>query len=161
MRLPESDRVSHTREKMIADLTVAMGGRAAEELIFGYNKVTSGASSDIKQATDLAKSMVIKWGMSDKVGPLYHSDEKSDSISTNLANLIDEEVKLIVTSALDRAKNLLNEHLESLHIVAKNLLDFETLTGENIKDIINGKELIKDSTDNEQPIRRSFTSKVQ
>ncbi|QGR02908.1 ATP-dependent metallopeptidase FtsH/Yme1/Tma family protein [Ehrlichia ruminantium] len=161
MRLPESDRVSHTREKMIADLTVSMGGRAAEELIFGYNKVTSGASSDIKQATDLAKAMVMKWGMSDKIGPLYHNDEKSESISNNLANLIDEEVKSIVTSALDRAKSLLNEHLASLHIVAKNLLEFETLTGENIKDIINGKELTKDTIENDQPIRRLFTSKGQ
>ncbi|WP_395877791.1 ATP-dependent zinc metalloprotease FtsH [Ehrlichia muris] len=161
MRLPESDRVSHTREKMIADLTVAMGGRAAEELIFGYHKVTSGASSDIKQATDLAKAMVMKWGMSDKVGPLYHSDDKSETISNNLANLIDEEVKSIVTSALERAKSLLNEHLESLHIVAKNLLEFETLTGEDIKNIINGKELTKDNVDESKILKRSFASKEQ
>ncbi|KJV63455.1 ATP-dependent metallopeptidase HflB family protein [Ehrlichia cf. muris str. EmCRT] len=161
MRLPESDRVSHTREKMIADLTVAMGGRAAEELIFGYHKVTSGASSDIKQATDLAKAMVMKWGMSDKVGPLYHSDDKSETISNNLANLIDEEVKSIVTSALERAKSLLNEHLESLHIVAKNLLEFETLTGEDIKNIINGKELTKHNVDESKILKRSFASKEQ
>ncbi|CEI84758.1 ATP-dependent metallopeptidase FtsH/Yme1/Tma family protein [Ehrlichia minasensis] len=161
MRLPESDRVSHTREKMIADLTVAMGGRAAEELIFGYHKVTSGASSDIKQATDLVRAMVMKWGMSDKVGPLYHSDEKNETISNNLANLIDEEVKSIVTSALERAKSLLHEHLESLHIVAKNLLEFETLTGEDIKNIINGKELTKNNEDESQPLKRSFASKEQ
>ena len=161
MRLPESDRVSHTREKMIADLTVAMGGRAAEELIFGYHKVTSGASSDIKQATDLAKAMVMKWGMSDKVGPLYHSDDKSETISNNLANLIDEEVKSIVTSALERAKSLLNEHLESLHIVAKNLLEFETLTGEDIKNIVDGKELTKDNVDESKILKRSFASKEQ
>ncbi|AHX04455.1 ATP-dependent metallopeptidase HflB family protein [Ehrlichia japonica] len=161
MRLPESDRVSHTREKMIADLTVAMGGRAAEELIFGYHKVTSGASSDIKQATDLAKAMVMKWGMSDKVGPLYHSDDKNETISNNLANLIDEEVKSIVTSALERAKSLLNEHLESLHIVAKNLLEFETLTGEDIKNIVDGKELAKNNVDESKILKRSFASKEQ
>ncbi|CAN7941714.1 unnamed protein product, partial [Ixodes pacificus] len=140
MRLPEFDRVSHTREKMIADLTVAMGGRAAEELIFGYHKVTSGASSDIKQATDLAKSMVMRWGMSDKVGPLYHSDEGHETIPTNLANLIGNEVKLIVSSALETASVVLKKHIDSLHIVAENLLEFETLTGEDIKNIISGKK---------------------
>ncbi|QXK91613.1 ATP-dependent zinc metalloprotease FtsH [Neoehrlichia mikurensis] len=158
MRLPESDRVSHTREKMIADLTVAMGGRAAEELIFGYNKVTSGASSDIKQATDLARSMVMKWGMSDKVGPLYHSEEKNEIISNDLANLIDNEVKLIVSSALERAKNIINEHLDALHTIAKNLLEFETLTGNDIKDIIDGKKLIKHNNDNDNPVKSSLAN---
>ncbi|WP_045809151.1 ATP-dependent zinc metalloprotease FtsH [Candidatus Neoehrlichia procyonis] len=158
MRLPESDRVSHTREKMIADLTVAMGGRAAEELIFGYNKVTSGASSDIQQATNLARSMVMKWGMSDKIGPLYHSEEKNETISNNLANLIDKEVKSIVSSALERAKNILNERLDALHIIAENLLEFETLTGNDIKDIIDGKKLIKDSVTNDHPVKSSFAN---
>ncbi|KDB56764.1 ATP-dependent zinc metalloprotease FtsH [Anaplasma phagocytophilum] len=155
MRLPETDRVSHTREKMLADLTVAMGGRAAEELIFGYNKVTSGASSDIKQATDLAKSMVMKWGMSDSVGPLYHSDEAHERISTNLANLIDDEVKSIVSTALAEAKDVLTKHSDALHAIAANLLEFETLTGDDIADIIAGKKLEKDGGISTRPLKRS------
>ncbi|MEH0831085.1 ATP-dependent zinc metalloprotease FtsH [Anaplasma bovis] len=155
MRLPESDRVSHTREKMQADLTVAMGGRAAEELIFGYDKVTSGASSDIKQATDLAKSMVMKWGMSDVVGPLYHGEDRDAHISNNLLNLIDEEVKSIVSNALQKAKSVLNEHIAELHSIAANLLEFETLTGEEIADIIAGKKIEKSGGVSQKPLKRS------
>ena len=155
MRLPESDRVSHTREKMQADLTVAMGGRAAEELIFGYDKVTSGASSDIKQATDLARSMVMKWGMSDVVGPLYHGEDRDAHISNNLLNLIDEEVKSIVSNALQKAKSVLNEHIAELHSIAANLLEFETLTGEEIADIIAGKKIEKSGGVSQKPLKRS------
>ena len=155
MRLPESDRVSHTREKMQADLTVAMGGRAAEELIFGYDKVTSGASSDIKQATDLARSMVMKWGMSDVVGPLYHGEDRDAHISNNLLNLIDEEVKSIVSNALQKAKSVLNEHIAELHAIAANLLEFETLTGEEIADIIAGKKIEKSGGVSQKPLKRS------
>ena len=155
MRLPETDRVSHTREKMLADLVVAMGGRAAEELIFGYSKVTSGASSDIKQATELARSMVMKWGMSDSVGPLYHSDDRNESISDNMANLIDEEVKSIVSKALEEAKTTLEKHISSLHVIAENLLEFETLTGEEISDLMSGKKITR-SEGETKPIKRSF-----
>ncbi|MCU7611304.1 ATP-dependent zinc metalloprotease FtsH [Anaplasma capra] len=155
MRLPETDRVSHTREKMLADLVVAMGGRAAEELIFGYSKVTSGASSDIKQATDLARSMVMKWGMSDSVGPLYHSDDRGEQISENMANLIDEEVKSIVSKALEEARATLEKHVDSLHVIAENLLEFETLTGDEITDLMSGKKLTRDERDT-KPVKRAF-----
>ena len=155
MRLPESDRVSHTREKMLADLVVAMGGRAAEELVFGYNKVTSGASSDIKQATELAKSMVTKWGMSDNVGPLYHGGSE-DLISTNMANLIDDEIKSIVTAALTEAKSVLSKHMSALHAVAANLLEFETLTGEDIAKVIAGEPLDRNGGVSSRPLKRSF-----
>ncbi|ASI47973.1 cell division protein FtsH [Anaplasma ovis str. Haibei] len=155
MRLPETDRVSHTREKMLADLVVAMGGRAAEELIFGYSKVTSGASSDIKQATELARSMVMKWGMSDSVGPLYHNDDRNESISDNMANLIDEEVKSIVSKALEEARTTLEEHISFLHVIAENLLEFETLTGEEISDLMSGKKITR-SEGETKPIKRSF-----
>ena len=156
MRLPETDRVSMTREKMLADLKVAMGGRAAEELIFGYDKVTSGASSDIKQATELAKAMVMKWGMSDAVGPLYHSDEGNERISSNLANLVDDEVKSIVCAALTGAKEMLTEHSEALHAIAESLLEFETLTGEDIANIIAGKPIEREGGTGERPLKRSF-----
>ncbi|MGN7661601.1 MAG: ATP-dependent zinc metalloprotease FtsH [Anaplasma sp.] len=156
MRLPESDRVSHTREKMLADLMVAMGGRAAEELVFGYSKVTSGASSDIRQATELARSMVMKWGMSDSVGPLYHNDDRNEQISNDMANLIDSEVKVIVSRALEEAKSLLNKHTDSLRVIAENLLEFETLTGEEIGILMSGKELSKEDGCNIRPTKRSF-----
>ena len=156
MRLPETDRVSHTREKMLADLVVAMGGRAAEELVFGYSKVTSGASSDIKQATELAKSMVTKWGMSDAVGPLYHSGSVEDPISTNMANLIDDEIKSIVSSALEDAKSVLSQHMAALHAVAANLLEFETLTGDDIAKVIAGEPLDRNGGVSSRPLKRSF-----
>ncbi|MBV0899931.1 MAG: ATP-dependent zinc metalloprotease FtsH [Wolbachia endosymbiont of Fragariocoptes setiger] len=156
MRLPEKDRVSHTREKMIADITVAMGGRVAEELVFGYDKVTSGASSDIKQASDLSRAMVIKWGMSDKIGPIYHSRENgSDVVSEDTLRLIDEEVKQIVSSCYEKAREILTKHLQELNLVAENLLEFETLTGSEIQDILSGKKITRDEEKVADEVRKS------
>ncbi|MBV8939978.1 MAG: ATP-dependent zinc metalloprotease FtsH, partial [Alphaproteobacteria bacterium] len=137
MRLPERDKLSVTREKMEADLAVAMGGRVAEELIFGYDKVTSGASSDIQYATRMARAMVTEWGMSDKVGPLHYGADQQDvflgqqlvqqttHISDDTASLIDAEVKRVVQESLARAKSILTEHLEQLHTLAEALLEYE------------------------------------
>ena len=148
MRLPESDRLSLKREKANADLAVAMGGRVAEEIIFGHAKVTSGASSDIKMATNLSKAMVMEWGMSDKVGPIYHG-EREDYYSNRgnppqseyLAKMIDQEVENFVQEGYKTAKKILNEHIEQLHTLAKALLEHETLTGQQIKNLLNGKDL--------------------
>jgi cell division protease FtsH len=153
MRLPEVDRFSVTRAKLHDDLIVAMGGRAAEELIFGYDKVTTGASSDITQATNMARAMVTKWGLSDKVGTIDYSDDDnmkpystSKGFSEETEKLIDSEVKRIVSEGLDNAKKILSEKRADLEKLAKALLEFETLTGDEIKDLLAGKEIRKTST---------------
>jgi len=128
---------------------VAMGGRAAEELIFGYDKVTTGASSDITQATNMARSMVTRWGLSDKVGTIdYTPDENSSrgyvvtkEFSEETSKLIDAETKRIVDEALEKAKKILKEKHDDLEKLAKALLEFETLSGDEIKDLLAGREL--------------------
>ena len=156
MRLPESDKLSVTIEKLEADLAVSMGGRAAEEMIFGPAKVTSGASSDISAATKMAESMVMRWGMSPKLGPInYANDEEEyymkDKVSAETKKIIDAEVKRIVTEAHDRARDILAKNRQELEIVAKALLEYETLSGDEIKDLIAGKKLSK-------PTIKEFTS---
>lgn len=150
MRLPEVDRFSVTRAKLHDDLVVAMGGRAAEELIFGYEKVTTGASSDIAQATSMARSMVTRWGLSDKVGTIDYSDEESSkfyaaqkTFSEETGKIIDDEIKRIVDEALKRAKEILTEKKSDLEKLAKSLLEHETLTGDEIRDLLEGKEIKK------------------
>jgi cell division protease FtsH len=147
VRLPEGDRFSMTREKMYADLAVAMAGRVAEEIIFGVDRVTSGASSDIEQATKLARAMVIKWGLSDKVGMINYGNDKKEfstqvySSSEKTAELIDSEVKMLVDDSYILAKKILTEKLDSLHKLANALLEFETLSGEEINDLMAGKDI--------------------
>ena len=145
MRLPEDDRVSMTRERLYSDLAVAMGGRVAEELIFGYDKVTSGASSDISHATKVAKMMVLRWGMSDAIGPVMHEIGNNEFISNDKANLIDEEVKKIVEKGYEEANTLLKKHSKKLDILAKALLEYETLSGDEINLIIDGKKIRESS----------------
>ncbi|NIJ65592.1 MULTISPECIES: ATP-dependent zinc metalloprotease FtsH [Sphingomonas] len=148
--LPERDSYSYHRDKMHADIAVAFGGRIAEELIFGYDKVSSGASNDIMQATRLARAMVTKWGLSDNVGPLdfSESDEsygyaisRAKPMSDETARLIDSEVKRFVERGLERARQLLTDHIDQLHTIAQALLEYETLTGEEIKRLIAGEDL--------------------
>ncbi len=148
MRLPEADKLSYLREKMYADLAIAMGGRVAEEIIFGHDKVSSGASSDIKYATRLARAMVTEWGMSDKLGPLYYGDDQRGDMysgsgkspaSSKTEAVIDEEVRGIVEGAHAKAKQLLTENIEQLHGIARNLLEYETLSGDDINAIMKGE----------------------
>ena len=161
MRLPEHDQLSMSREKMHADLAVAMGGRVAEELIFGYDKVTSGASSDISYATKMARAMVTRWGMSDKLGPLEygenqqevflgHSVAQSQTISSATAKIIDEEIRDLVESAYKRATKILTDNLEDLHKLGKGLLEYETLSGEEIKDLLAGKVIQQKIEDDDE-----------
>ncbi len=163
MRLPERDSYSYHRDKMYANLAVAMGGRVAEEVIFGYDKVSSGASSDIQYATGLARDMVTKWGMSDKVGPVEYAQPEGESflgysssqpvrMSNATAQLIDDEIKSIVEGGLNRAKHLLSEHLDQLHTLAAALLEYETLSGDEIKKLIAGEGI-----DREEPGSRTGT----
>jgi cell division protease FtsH len=127
-----------------------MGGRVAEEIIFGYDKVSSGASSDIHYATDLARNMVTKWGMSDKLGPLQYEDQyegylgmggsQRTFMSDDTNKLIDAEIKGLVEGAHNRAIDVLKGHEDQLHLLAQALLEYETLTGEEIKQLLeNGK----------------------
>ncbi|MES2986505.1 MAG: ATP-dependent zinc metalloprotease FtsH [Pseudomonadota bacterium] len=148
--LPERDSYSYHRDKMHADIAVAFGGRVAEELIFGYDKVSSGASSDIQQASKLARAMVTKWGLSDAVGPLDFSDshesfgyamQQAKPMSNETAQLIDSEVKRFVEQGLSRARQLLSDHIDQLHTIALALLEYETLTGEEIKRLIAGDDI--------------------
>ncbi|WP_425505736.1 ATP-dependent zinc metalloprotease FtsH [Sphingomonas hominis] len=152
MRLPERDSYSYHRDKMYANLAVAMGGRVAEEIIFGYDKVSSGASGDIQYATGLARDMVTKWGMSDKVGPVEYAQPEGESflgysssqpvrMSNATAQLIDDEIKGIVEGGLSRAKQVLSDHIDQLHALAGALLEYETLNGEEIKRLIAGDDI--------------------
>lgn len=149
MRLPESDKFSVTRTKLKSDIAVAMGGRVAEEKIFGYGQVTSGASSDIKQATKMARAMVREWGMSDDIGPVFYGNDSADMYagsnthklySTKTEDLIDHEVKALVEDGYKTAKKILNDHEDKLHIIAKALLARETLTGQEIREMLHMPE---------------------
>ena len=155
--LPERDSYSYHRDKMHADIAVAFGGRAAEEIIFGHEKVSSGAQSDIQQATRLARAMVTKWGMSDELGPLDFSDGDDNSgtgyfapqqkrMSGETIKLIDAEVKRFVEQGLTRAREILKNHEDQLHLIAQALLEYETLTGEEIKNLVAGGKIDRDTS---------------
>ncbi len=154
MRLPESDRVSVTLEKLKADLAVAMGGRVAEELVFGAHKITTGASSDISQATQIARKMVMNWGMSHALGPLLYADDQEEiflghsvarqkNMSDKTAQLIDSEVKALVEGAYTYAKDLLIDKRDGLDLLANNLLELETLTGEEIDHLLKTGKVVR------------------
>jgi cell division protease FtsH len=156
MRLPEGDRYSVAYDKLNADLAVAMGGRVAEELIFGKEKITTGASSDIRFATDMARRMVTEWGYSDKLGPLHygadqeevflgHSVAQTKNVSNETAAIVDAEVRRIVDTGFVRARKVLTDHLSELHSLAKALLEYETLSGDEIKAVLRGDPIIRDS----------------
>ena len=147
MRLPERDQLSITREKMFADIAVGSGGRIAEEMIFGYDKITSGASSDIEMVTKMAKNMVTRFGMSDELGFLAYQENEEEvflgrsvarqqNVSEETAKKIDSEVKKIVEKGYKTAKDILNKKADDLHKLAKALLEYETLSGDEIRDLI-------------------------
>ena len=149
MRLPERDNYSYHRDKMYANLAVSMGGRVAEEIVFGYDKVSSGASSDISYATSLARDMVTRWGMSDALGPLQYAEadeevflgysvNRQKNMSNETAQLIDQEIRRVVEDGYSRAKSVLNEHRDQLETLAKALLEYETLSGDEIKTLLDG-----------------------
>jgi cell division protease FtsH len=149
MQLPERDRYSMDFQQMTSRLAMLYGGRVAEEIIFGKEKVSSGASNDISQATKLARAMVTKWGYSDALGIveygenqeevfLGHSVARNQNVSEDTAKIIDAEVKRLTQAGYDEAKRILTEKLEDLHTVAKALLEFETLSGEEVKGVLKG-----------------------
>jgi cell division protease FtsH len=147
MRLPERDQLSITREKMYSDIAVAMGGRIAEEIIFGHDKVTSGASSDIDMVTKMAKNMVTKWGMSKELGPIAFGENEEEiflgrsvtqtqNMSEETAKKVDSEIKKIIDQGYTRAQSVLTDKIDDLHKLAKALLIYETLSGDEIRDLI-------------------------
>ncbi|UOR09456.1 ATP-dependent zinc metalloprotease FtsH [Qipengyuania flava] len=146
MRLPERDSYSYHRDKMHANLAVAMGGRVAEEIIFGHDKVSSGASGDIQYATDLARNMVTKWGMSDKLGPLQYEESQEGYLGMGQTartmggaetnKLIDAEIKELVEGGLKRATEILTAQEDKLHLLAQAMLEYETLTGDEIDQLM-------------------------
>ncbi|MBE6458699.1 MAG: ATP-dependent metallopeptidase FtsH/Yme1/Tma family protein [Alphaproteobacteria bacterium] len=155
-QLPEKDQYSYSRIKMLSRLIIMMGGRVAEELKFGAKKVTSGASSDIAAATNLARSMVTEWGMSDKLGPVLYAENtgevflgksvtQSKNMSEETARLVDAEIKNLVVTAHEQATLLLKEHEKDWEMLASALMEYETLTGEEIKDLLDGKPIDKSS----------------
>ncbi len=162
MQLPERDQLSMSYEQMTSRLVILMGGRMAEEIIFGKDKITSGASSDIDQATRLARAMVTKWGFSDKLGVvsygenqdevfLGHSVSRTQNVSEETARIIDEEVKRLVQGGFDEARRILVERLDDLHTLAKALLEYETLSGDEIVSVLKGVPPNREDPEAERP----------
>jgi|UniRef100_A0A8J4HAR4 cell division protease FtsH len=158
MSLPEGDRYSKSRSKLLAELTMAMGGRAAEEIIFGADNVSNGAAGDIKMATDQARRMVMEWGMSDALGMIAYGDNNQEvflgysmtqqkNISEATARSIDAEIKRIIDNAYVSAKKILTENIEELHRLAKGLLEYETLSGDEIRTVLRGEKVIRKVSD--------------
>jgi cell division protease FtsH len=162
MQLPERDRFSMSYEQMTSRIAILFGGRMAEELIFGKEKITSGASSDISQATKLARAMVTKWGFSDLLGAveygenqeevfLGHSVARNQNVSEDTAKVIDQEVKRLVKAGEDEARRILTEKMEDLHTLAKALLEYETLTGDEIQNALKGVPPVRDEPEAKRP----------
>ena len=158
MQLPERDKLSMSYEQMTSRLAILYGGRVAEELIFGRDKITSGASSDISQATKLARLMVTKWGYSEALGIveygenqeevfLGHSVARNQNVSEDTAKIIDAEVKRLTQGGYEEAKRIITEKLEDLHTVARALLEYETLSGEEIIAVLKGIPPRRDEPD--------------
>jgi cell division protease FtsH len=150
MFLPEEDRYSYSKERLQSQICSLFGGRLAEELIFGSEYVTTGASNDIQRTTELARNMVTKWGLSDRLGPMTYSEEEGEvflghsvtqhkNVSEETAHIIDEEVRAIVERNYQRAKKILTDNIEKLHMMADALVKYETIDADQIDDIMGGK----------------------
>jgi cell division protease FtsH len=150
--LPERDRLSYTMDWMKAKIALAFGGRVAEQLIYGETHLNSGASNDLKQATQLARSMVTEFGMSAKLGPLRYNENEEEvflghsvtqrkNVSDATAQVIDEEVRRIVEEGEAKAREILSARIDDLHAIAKALLEYETLSGEEAKAVIRGEPI--------------------
>jgi cell division protease FtsH len=168
MQLPEGDRYSMDFQQMTSRLAIMMAGRVAEELIFGKDKVTSGASSDIQAATGLARNMVTRWGYSEAVGTvsygdnqeevfLGHSVARTQNVSEDTAQKIDNEVRRLVQGGLDEARRILTERIEDLHRLAKGLLEFETLSGDEIIGVMKGIPPKRDEPEDKRPLGPSVS----
>jgi len=151
MFLPEEDRYSLSKERLESSICSLFGGRLAEEIIFGVDKVTTGASNDIQRTTELARNMVTKWGLSERLGPMTYSEEEGEiflghsvsqhkTVSDETSHIIDEEIRAIVDKNYKRAKVILSENVDKLHAMCDALMKFETIDSDQIKDIMDGKD---------------------
>jgi cell division protease FtsH len=151
MFLPEEDRYSHSKEHLESQISSLFGGRIAEAIIFGDNSVTTGASNDIMRATDIARNMVTKWGLSDRMGPLAYGDDEGEvflgrsvtqhkAMSDDTAHAIDEEIRSLIDNNYDRAEAILKDNMDKLHAMADALMKFETIDSEQIADIMEGRD---------------------
>ncbi len=151
MFLPEDDRYSHSKRRLESQISSLFGGRIAEEMIFGPDSVTTGASNDIERATDIARNMVTKWGLSEKLGPLTYSEDDGEvflgrsvtqhkQVSDVTAHTIDEEIRKLIDHNYQRAKAILEEKQDKLHLMAKALMKYETIDEYQIKDIMEGRD---------------------
>ncbi|QDH17294.1 ATP-dependent zinc metalloprotease FtsH [Swingsia samuiensis] len=165
MTLPEKDNISYSRKWCLARLVIAMGGRVAEEIIFGPEEVSAGASGDIKSATDLARRMITEWGMSDKLGMiaygdngqevfLGHSVAQNKNISEQTAREIDKEIKSLIDTAYQQAHHLLLTHIDDLHRLVAAMLEYETLTGDEVGRVIRGEPIERSDDDEQMPDNR-------
>jgi cell division protease FtsH len=148
MRLPEKDKLSESKLELLSDIKIAMGGRVAEEIFFGRDHVTTGASADIKNATDIAKKMIINWGMSDKLGFRSFVDTNggyivstSDKLSERTSEIIDTEIKSIMDTCYEEVIKLITENRDKIESIVEYLLIYETLTGDEVRKIFNGEEI--------------------
>ena len=151
MYLPEEDKYSVSKERLESSISSLFGGRLAEEMTLGPNGVTTGASNDIERATEIARNMVTKWGLSEKLGPLTYSEDDGEvflgrsvtqhkQVSDVTVHTIDEEVRAIIDRNYDRARRILKEHEDKLHVMAKALMKYETIDAAQIKDIMEGRD---------------------
>ncbi len=148
--LPEEDRYSYSKQRLESQISSLFGGRLAEELVFGAERVTTGASNDIKRATEMARSMVTKWGLSEKLGPLTYTEEEGEvflghsvtqhkNVSDETAHIIDEEIRAVIDRNYERSKSILTEYMDKLHLMAEALIKYETIDRKQIDDIMNGR----------------------
>lgn len=149
--LPEEDRYSYSKQRLESQIASLFGGRLAEEMAFGPSAVTTGASNDIERATNLARNMVTKWGLSDRLGPLSYSEEQGEvflgrtvtqtkHVSDETAHVIDVEVRRVIDTAYQNAREILTTHRDKLDTMAQALMKYETIDEEQIKDIMAGRE---------------------
>jgi cell division protease FtsH len=156
MFLPERDKYSQSKMELNAMMASLFGGRIAEEMIFGPDKVTTGAADDIRRATNLARRMVTEFGFSDKLGPLRYSENEEEvflghsvtqrkNVSDATAKVIDDEIRRIVEQGEATARDILTKHVDELHLLAKGLLEFETLSADEIRRVIHGEKIVRDT----------------
>ncbi|MEP5717315.1 MAG: cell division protein FtsH, partial [Alphaproteobacteria bacterium] len=166
MSLPERDQLSQSQVQLESKLAMAFGGRTAEELIFGKENITTGAGGDIQQATYMARRMVTEFGFSDKLGRLRYADNEEEvflghsvarqkNVSDATAALIDEEVRRLIDEAEHRAHDILTEHLDELHRLAEALLEYETLTGDEVKKAMRGEAITREDDGGSTPTEGS------
>jgi cell division protease FtsH len=160
MSLPERDKLSYSKQWCEARIATMFGGRVAEQLIYGEDHLNTGASSDIMQATELARRMVTEWGMSEKLGPLRYNENQQEvflghaitqrqNMSEDTAKLIDEEIRRVVTAGEKKAREVLGANRDKLEAITQALLEYETLSGDEVNVIMRGEKVVRTTDDGE------------